>query len=490
MAIVKLNILNHADYGAAFRADYETPGIAKFYDAIESVRKEDPEHTLLLDAGDNFKSLFWDDQVQEGILRLGTDVYNYGNHDFDFGKEHLERCTARLEGKVHVVCSNVVEKEAGSFVKGCQPYVIFEKGGIKYGVLGLITEYTPYMVTKKYFAPYEVLDSVTQARKYIPRMKEEGAEVIIVLTHFPFYFTESEESGELIEVLDQLADLDVDVMIGGHIPGDYARIYHNTAVTKGGFSGNSLLNAILYFDTETRKVIKKEAEVIDVMHGSFEETHALDEFVQRVVGPHEAYFTEVIGEALEDIPMRLDFESPMGDLLADMLQWKTKADFVYFNNTSCGRKLPKGNLTRSSSWDITGFNDPLYVSKYTGRQIWDLFEKVHDPEVFGNNGNISFAGFTVSMDHTRPAYHKVVSITETDGTPIDLKKEYTVATSEYMCSGGNGTFEIATQVEWTETEDRIFDVIAEYVIAHKEIRCPHMGRYPFIGKPENDNSPY
>ncbi|MBR2544887.1 MAG: 5'-nucleotidase C-terminal domain-containing protein [Erysipelotrichaceae bacterium] len=491
MSIVKIDILNHADYGAAFREDYEVPGISRFYTAIESVRKNNPEHTLLLDAGDNFKSWLWHENVQEGIALLKTDVYEYGNHDFDWGQENIEVSTQRLlDLGVPIVCSNVVEKATGNLVKGAKPYVVFEKGGIKYGVLGLITEYTPYMVTYKYFLPYKVIDSVECARKYIPMMREEGAEVIIVLTHYPFYFTETDESGELIDILDQIIDLKPDCMIGGHIPGDYARVYKDVIVTKGGFGGVSLPHAILYFDTETRKVVGREGEVIDVKGGDFEKDPEVEKFVERVVGPKEYYFSEVIGEAVEDIPSRLDFESPMADLMADIIMDKYHTDFVYFNNTSLGRVLPKGELTRSSAMDITGFNDPLYQSKYTGQKIWDLFELVHDPDVFGNNGNISFAGFTVKMDHTKPKGSKVVYIREPNGKDIDLNKEYTVTSSEYMSSGGNGTRAVAQSVQWQETGDRMFDIISEYIIKYRQLRCPELGRYIFIGKPENDNSPW
>lgn len=490
MAVVDLHILNHADFGASFRPNFEDPGISKFYAAVESIRKKDPEKTLLLDAGDNFKSRLWDDSVQEGIIRMKTDVYNYGNHDFDWGKDHLEQGTKLLEGKVPVVCANVIEKKTGNFVSGARPYVVFEKGGIKYGVLGLITEYTPYMVTAKYFKPYKVIDAVTQARKYIPLMRQEGAEIIIVLTHFPFYFTDDSESGELIEVLDQIVDLKPDVMIGGHIPGDYARVYKDCIVTKGGFAGRSLLDAIISFDTDTRKIVGKKAECIDVFNGEYKLDQQMENWMHSVIDPHAYYFNEVIAEAKEDIVARLDFESPLGDLYADILMEKYNTDFVYFNNTSMGHLLNKGPLTRADVENITGFDDPVYKTEYTGKQIWDLFERVHDPDVFGNNGNISFAGFIVSMDHTKPKGHKVISIALNDGAPIDLNKKYTVVTSEYMAHGGNDTYPIANQVEWIETAETMHPILIEYFIKHKQIYAPKLGRFPFIGKPENDNSPY
>lgn len=490
MAIVDLHILNHADFGASFRPDFEDPGISKFYAAIESIRSNDPDHTLLLDAGDNFKNKHWDDSVQEGIIRLKTDVYNYGNHDFDWGKQHLEEHTAYLKDKVKVVCANVIDKETNDYVKGAKPYVVFEKGGIKYGVLGLITEYTPYMVTAKYFKPYKVISAVECARKFIPIMRKEGAEIIICLTHFPFYFTDTDESGELIEVLDKIADLKPDVMIGGHIPGDYGRIYKDCAVNKGGFAGRSLPHITLSFDTDTRKVVDKKAEVIDVYNNEFDINPEMEKWMHSIIDPHDYYFNEPIAEAIEDIPSRLDFESPLGNLYADMLMDKYHTDFVYFNNTSMGHLLNKGKLCRCDVENISGFDDPLYIGEYTGKQIFELFERVHDPEVFGNNGNISFSGLIVKMDHTKPKNQKVVYIKTSDGKDIDLNKKYSVATSEYMRYGGNGTYPVADQIKWEETGDRTFDVLINYLIKYKEIKCPELGRYPFIGKPENDNSPW
>ena len=491
MAIVKINVLNHADYAAHFRAENGVPGISKFYSAIESIRSLDPQHTLLLDAGDNFKSRLWDDEVQNGIKKLKTDVYNYGNHDFDWGKQHIEQHTAMLNDEVPVVCSNVVEKETGDFVKGAKPYVVFEKGGIKYGVLGLITEYTPYMVTAKYFAPYKVIDSVEAIKKYVPIIREEGAEIVICLTHFPFYFTEQgEESGELIDVLNQVLDYDIDVMIGGHIPGDYGKIYKGVAVCKGGFGGASLPYATLYFDTETRKVVDKEAGVIDVDHNEYPVDEEMQKWADSILDPLNDYFNKPISYAEEDIPSRLDFESYLGDLYADILKGSFDCDFVYFNNTSMREVLYKGPLTKASVQCITGFDDPIYVGKYTGRQIWQLFERVHDPDVFGNNGNISFAGLNVKMDHTQPKDHKVVYIHDLDGNDIDMDKVFTVVTSEYMAYGGNGTYPVANQTSWEMTGSRMYDVLVDWLVDHPVLRRPQLGRYIFIGKPENDNSPW
>jgi len=491
MAIVKFDILNHADYAGEFRQHAQAPGLSKFYSAIESVRSKNKEYTLLLDAGDNINRIMWHGkEVFEGLALIGTDVYTLGNHEFDRGKEELEENIDYIKDTFPVLCSNIVIKETGDFIKGVKPYVILEKAGIKVGIVGCTTEYTPKMVDSDAFAPFEAKSQVEALRKYIPVMRKEGAEIIIVLAHFPFYFTEDSESGELIEVFEAIEDLKPDAMIGGHIPGDYDRVVRGCAITKGGFSGRSLPHIELYFDTETRQVVDRKCEVIDVLNGNFENDAKIDEFVKRVTGPYDAFFEESLGEALEDIPMRLSVESPMGNLLPDMVKEEMGSDIVYFNCTSSGRIIPKGKITRHTLCKAMGFNEYLQRSIYTGKDIWDLFTIVYEPERFGNNGNLMFSGLIVEVDNSKPYPNKIVSIKTSDGKDIELDKEYSVITSKYMSSGGNDTSQISKRVKWENTGVLVHDVFISYITRHKTIQCPELGRYPMKGKIENDNSPW
>lgn len=491
MALVRIDILNHADYGGEFREHENAPGLAKFYSAIESVRSKNKENTLLLDAGDNINRVLWHGkEVFEGLDLIKTDCMVLGNHEFDKGLKRLEDNIDYIKDKFPILCANIIVKETNDFIKGVKPYVILEKNGIKYGIIGVTTEYTQYMVDSNSFYKFKVLDQVKALRKYIVEAREMGAEIIICLTHFPFYFTKDSESGELIDVLKQIVDLKPDVMIGGHIPGDYARVVMDCAITKGGFGGKSLPHITLTFDTETRKVVAKECTVIDVLHGNFEVNQEIQEFVDQVTGPYEYYFSEVLGYTNEDIKMRLSIESPMGNLICDAVKEFVETDVVYFNCTSCGRKISKGEITRFTISNAMGFNDPLQKGYMSGQQIWDLFELVHEPQRFGNNANIMFSGLIVKIDNTKPAFSKVVSITLLDGSPIDFKKSYSVITSAYMSSGGNDTGKVADQINWQDTKIPIHDVLFSYVKKHREIKSPKLGRYPMIGHPENDNSPW
>ena len=58
MSRITIDILAHADFHGQFKEDKENPGLSRFFCCIESVRKQNPEYTLLLDAGDESKCLW------------------------------------------------------------------------------------------------------------------------------------------------------------------------------------------------------------------------------------------------------------------------------------------------------------------------------------------------------------------------------------------------------------------------------------------------
>lgn len=129
---------------------------------------------------------------------------------------------------------------------GTAPYTILERRGIKIGVLGLTTEYTPYMVEKSAFEMFEMTSALQAARRWVPQMRAEGADIVVALTHMPFYVEEDGAiCGEMHDLLNGMPD--VDVCIGGHIPGDYAAVQNGTCVVKAGFGGVSLGHIRLTF---------------------------------------------------------------------------------------------------------------------------------------------------------------------------------------------------------------------------------------------------
>ena len=96
----------------------------------------------------------------------------------------------------------------------------------------------------------------------------------------------------------------------------------------------------------------------------------------------------------------------------------------------------------------------------------------------------------MELDHAKPSPHKVIRLTLPDGTPIDRQAAYTVATSEYMASGGNDTSKVARQINFRPTSLKFHDAIFAYARELKVLKVEDWPRVKEIGTPENDNSPF
>ncbi|MBR5465499.1 MAG: bifunctional metallophosphatase/5'-nucleotidase [Alistipes sp.] len=103
------------------------------------------DRVLLVDAGDRWTGNAYVDRVEnhgEPIIhlmnQLGYDVVALGNHEFDFGQAHLGAMLDSL-CVFEVVCANV-ESDTATF-SPVAPYTIVNRGGVKIGVVGVVTNY-------------------------------------------------------------------------------------------------------------------------------------------------------------------------------------------------------------------------------------------------------------------------------------------------------------------------------------------------------------
>ena len=100
------------------------------------------------------------------------------------------------------------------------------------------------------------------------------------------------------------------------------------------------------------------------------------------------------------------------------------------------------------------------------------------------------AGLIVSVDHTKPAFKKIQSISLSDGTPVQMDRVYTVATSEYMASGGNDTAQVANRLNWEPVGIMMYDALFASIKRHRCLYVTTEQRMIEIGRPENDNAPF
>ena len=176
---------------------------------IDSVRCADGSRNVLLLHGGDFSqgtSYFTElgGDVEIDILNaFGYDVVSLGNHEFDNGPIELARRLRNLDPTV--VCANY--DFTGSPLEGLvQPYAIVKRGGLKIGIIGLLTDISS-VVDVKLLSGLKYQEPAPVVNRYAEMLRNEAkCDLVLCLSHLGF-------SGDE----EMAANLrNVDVIVGGH----------------------------------------------------------------------------------------------------------------------------------------------------------------------------------------------------------------------------------------------------------------------------------
>jgi 2',3'-cyclic-nucleotide 2'-phosphodiesterase/3'-nucleotidase len=234
-------------------APNDTMGLARTAAIIEEIRSE-AGNAVLFDNGDLIQGnpmgdyMAYEKGLNQGDIHpaiaalntLGYDAATLGNHEFNYGLEFLDRA---LEGaNFPFVSANLVRgteladdpTEDDTYV---EPYRIIEKqltdgaGGthtIRIGVIGFLPPQILTWDAAHLTGKVVVRDIVETAQAWVPKIREEGADIVVALSHSGI------EGGEHVPGMEnaslQLAAVEgIDVVLTGHhhlvFPGpDYADI--------------------------------------------------------------------------------------------------------------------------------------------------------------------------------------------------------------------------------------------------------------------------
>lgn len=177
-----------------------TVGLANASSAIDDVRAERGEEAVVVvDNGDFLQgtplTTYYAKQApitETGEMHpmaaaynaVGYDVQNLGNHEFNYGLDLL----ATYEDQVDfpLLAANVVDAQTGE--PAFQPYEIITRKvtnnkPVKIGFVGLTTPGSMVWDKANLEGHVEIEDMVESAKKWVPRVRAAGADVVVVLSH-------------------------------------------------------------------------------------------------------------------------------------------------------------------------------------------------------------------------------------------------------------------------------------------------------------------
>lgn len=526
-SVVRLHVLFTADihgYVDDFPAVWMNPNFpppigggasaATYIKAVEARVKEQGEDVLLLDAGDCWQgspvgTLTDGKVVTEYYNHLDYDLIAMGNHEFDKGWKHARGFSHSLDHKL--VSCNTLDAETGELVDWVEPYRVFERSGLRIGVIGAITTGTANMAFEENIEGIEFAPIAPQARKYRRILEdEEDCDLVILVVHegLPhesrfdeeweevqkeaeeneFFFEDAASGLELAHALP-----DIPVMIGGHTHQGYEEPwvdpYTHVIFFEPYARGTAVGHFVLSVDRDTGTVLDYETPERDsTLISLFEDQYWPDPEMKSLLEPYvesvEGQLKEVVGRTRNDLNRQGRSNNPMGNFVADGMRWRFDADLSFTNTGGLRTDLAAGDITLGDLQELMPFENALVVLDMPGSMIEEIF----DMKSSFRSGGLYFSGARVVSDPRAEEGERVLSL-EIGGEPIDLDATYRVVTTDYLLEGNSGynllTKLDADQIQWTEIMMR--DAIAEYVRQNSPVSPRADDRYrEEIGGPRED----
>ncbi|WP_153448795.1 bifunctional 2',3'-cyclic-nucleotide 2'-phosphodiesterase/3'-nucleotidase [Vibrio algicola] len=191
---------NYMDYDYYKDQASKKIGLVRAATLIENARKE-VKNSVLVDNGDLLQGSPMGDYIASHGLKpsevhpaykamnlLDYDVGNIGNHEFNYGLDFLAEATN--DANFPYVNANVVDAKTGK--NYFNPYVIKkyqfkdtdgESHQIKVGYIGFVPPQIMVWDRKNLTGKVKVADIKETAEKFIPKMRAEGADVIVAIPH-------------------------------------------------------------------------------------------------------------------------------------------------------------------------------------------------------------------------------------------------------------------------------------------------------------------
>lgn len=441
-------------------------GAARLATLIKNIEQENEKigaKTIVLVGGDAFTGTLISGEFQgEAEFRvmneMGVDAMALGNHEFDFGVEVIQRRMG--EATFPVLSANTVwKKNRKLFALSTS---ILKVGDLKIGIIGLTTEEAKETTAIASVTAFDFLKGIPATKRFLPALNR-SSDIQIALTH----------QGVDADVALAKAIPALEAVIGGHdhVKPEEAcqRIRGTTPVCQTPAFGIYL--GRVDFDVDGRKATVIKTELIPVDRRVSPDRNIVRE-VARYSDAIQKSYGVVVGRAKGRINHERGVgETPLGNLVADAIRLKVGADVAIINTGGIRRSLDKGKIRRRDLYELNPFDNHIVVLNLTGDQLERTL--IHGITTNPKRGFPQVSGLLFRVEG------KKVADVQINGQPLVKKRQYKVATVDFLVDGGDGYGFLKRMAPVTRTNILIRDAVTEYISSHKKVAAPLLGRITF-----------
>jgi 5'-nucleotidase len=340
-------------------------GVAWLGAWLDRLAESHPGRTIRVHSGDMvgasplISSHFDHEPTIQAVNRMAFDVGTLGNHEFDRGGADALRMVN--EATYPYISANVVDAETGEPV--LPPYRVIERAGVKVGFIGVTTTASPYFLLDSAKRPYRWLDLSESVNRWVPVLRRQGVETIVVLAHAGAFQHGPKAIGEIVDEAPQIDDA-VDVIIAGHTHSRLDLDVDGKLVVGALAYGTAVGQVRMTIDRATGDVTAKSAEVIPTRHQGIAPDPDLAAIVARYAKRVAPLADRVVGDAVHPLDTRA-----VDQVAADAQRAFAGADICLLNPGNTRSDLDAGPITYSEAAEIEAYEHPVLRLSMSGSDL-------------------------------------------------------------------------------------------------------------------------
>lgn len=466
------NRLYPYDYYTGTATDH---GLALLKPIVDSIRAANPGRTFLFDSGDLLQGsplgfiyarqyAGQPNPIPRAMNLLGYDAAAIGNHEFNYGLEHLGH--ALDQANFPFVSANIFR--AGTDQYAYTPYTLIPHitqfgDTLLIGVTGNTPPGVHLWDRANVEGVLEFRDVVASLRAVVADLRGRGVDLVIVLSHGGLEGTSYDTLATGLAPENVAARVarevpGVDVIFLGHthrelpdsiIPGPRGPVL----LTQAGHWARSLAVAGIELRQRARNdwvVVERSARLLRAEPGRADRT-----FMDSLRWQHEravVYVNSRVGRATQAMSAREARvrDTPIIDFVNEVQRRAGNADLSATAAFRVDAAIDTGAITIAQIARLYPYDNTLQVLRITGAQLKQYLEKAAEyyrgwpavdgsvtaPDVPGYNFDI-ISGAEYTLDIAQPVGQRVVSLT-VNGRPVTADQSFTLALNNYRASGGGG----------------------------------------------------
>jgi 5'-nucleotidase / UDP-sugar diphosphatase len=486
MQTKKFTILHSNDMHGDFLAEVAggsgelIGGLALLSGYINKVRGEE-ENVLYAIAGDMVQGSLIDSEYKgistiEIMNYLSPDVATLGNHELDYGLEHL--LFLERMANFPIVNANLYIKKYHKRLM--MPHIILKKAGFEILFIGIITDKVMDSISRdsEIGSFISLEEACSEVGRICNAYRNNDIDLTVLLTHIGY-----ESDRELARMLDPAWG--VDMIIGGHSHTilEKPACENNILIAQAGVGTNQIGRFDITVDDDTNCIVDWQWKLVPVSEKSALPDQKLLEFIDSFRDVVDRKYKTLLGKFAVTLthPSREE-ETTLGNLVADILRECAECDVMLMGSGAIRSKELGPAVTLGDFRACFPFDDALKRYTIKGKQLKNIFSHIMRPENRDGEGECYEVNAAV-----RAVYDdrkKVLVSLEVGGAPADDTRQYTLGLIGYHADNCIKNLNI-TPDELTQCNGEkvvatsTTSVLEEYLRAHPNLNSHIEGRLVF-----------